>query len=74
MRRPRPPRKPAPSRRALLQQADAGIFTRAWRRARFPIIVYNIFGRTASKIEATTIARPAELDEVIGGRGDGSDG
>ena len=33
---------------------------------RFPLIVYNIPGRTASKIEATTIARLAELDEVIG--------
>lgn len=33
---------------------------------RFPLIVYNIPGRTGSKIEATTIARLAELDEVIG--------
>jgi len=33
---------------------------------RFPLIVYNIPGRTGSKIEATTIARLAELDEIIG--------
>jgi 4-hydroxy-tetrahydrodipicolinate synthase len=30
------------------------------------VIVYNIPGRTASKIEASTIARLAELDEIIG--------
>jgi 4-hydroxy-tetrahydrodipicolinate synthase len=36
------------------------------RATRLPIIVYNIPGRTASKIEATTIARLAELDEVVG--------
>jgi 4-hydroxy-tetrahydrodipicolinate synthase len=34
--------------------------------ARFPLIVYNIPGRTGSKIEATTIARLAELDEIVG--------
>ena len=34
--------------------------------ARFPLIVYNIPGRTASKIEATTIARLAELEHIIG--------
>jgi 4-hydroxy-tetrahydrodipicolinate synthase len=33
---------------------------------RFPLIVYNIPGRTASKIEASTIARLAELDEIVG--------
>lgn len=33
---------------------------------RFPLIVYNIPGRTASKIEATTIARLAELDDIVG--------
>ena len=33
---------------------------------RFPLIVYNIPGRTASKIDAVTIARLAELDHVIG--------
>jgi 4-hydroxy-tetrahydrodipicolinate synthase len=33
---------------------------------RFPIIVYNIPGRTASKIEATTIARLAELQQIVG--------
>jgi 4-hydroxy-tetrahydrodipicolinate synthase len=36
------------------------------KAARFPIIVYNIPGRTASKIEASTIARLAELDEIVG--------
>ncbi|HVM95256.1 MAG TPA: 4-hydroxy-tetrahydrodipicolinate synthase [Candidatus Acidoferrales bacterium] len=35
-------------------------------QARFPLIVYNIPGRTASKIEASTIARLAKLDNVIG--------
>jgi 4-hydroxy-tetrahydrodipicolinate synthase len=33
---------------------------------RFPLIVYNIPGRTSSKIEATTLARLAELPEIIG--------
>jgi 4-hydroxy-tetrahydrodipicolinate synthase len=33
---------------------------------RLPLIVYNIPGRTASKIEATTLARLAELDEIVG--------
>jgi 4-hydroxy-tetrahydrodipicolinate synthase len=33
---------------------------------RFPLIVYNIPGRTGSKIEATTIARLAELDDIVG--------
>lgn len=35
-------------------------------QARFPLIVYNIPGRTGSKIEATTIVRLAELDEIVG--------
>jgi 4-hydroxy-tetrahydrodipicolinate synthase len=33
---------------------------------RFPLIVYNIPGRTASKIEATTIARLAEIEWIVG--------
>lgn len=33
---------------------------------RVPLIVYNIPGRTASKIEATTIARLAELEQIVG--------
>ncbi len=33
---------------------------------RFPLIVYNIPGRTGSKIEASTVARLAELDEIVG--------
>ena len=33
---------------------------------RFPLIVYNIPGRTGSKIEATTLARLAELDDIVG--------
>jgi 4-hydroxy-tetrahydrodipicolinate synthase len=33
---------------------------------RFPLIVYNIPGRTASKIEATTIARLAESEQIVG--------
>jgi 4-hydroxy-tetrahydrodipicolinate synthase len=36
------------------------------RASRFPLIVYNIPGRTASKIEAVTIARLAEIEEVVG--------
>jgi 4-hydroxy-tetrahydrodipicolinate synthase len=35
-------------------------------RARLPLIVYNIPGRTASKLEAATIARLAELEHVVG--------
>jgi 4-hydroxy-tetrahydrodipicolinate synthase len=33
---------------------------------RFPLIVYNIPGRTGSKIDAATIARLAEIDHIIG--------
>ncbi len=33
---------------------------------RFPLIVYNIPGRTSSKIEATTLARLAELPDIAG--------
>ncbi len=33
---------------------------------RFPLIVYNIPGRTGSKIEATTMARLAELEHIVG--------
>jgi 4-hydroxy-tetrahydrodipicolinate synthase len=32
----------------------------------FPLIVYNIPGRTASKIEAATIARLAEVKHIVG--------
>ncbi|MBI3784372.1 MAG: 4-hydroxy-tetrahydrodipicolinate synthase [Deltaproteobacteria bacterium] len=35
-------------------------------QTRFPLIVYNIPGRTGSKIEATTVARLAEVDHIIG--------
>jgi 4-hydroxy-tetrahydrodipicolinate synthase len=35
-------------------------------RVGLPLIVYNIPGRTASKIEATTIARLAEVDHIVG--------
>jgi 4-hydroxy-tetrahydrodipicolinate synthase len=35
-------------------------------QTRFPLIVYNIPGRTSSKIEATTLARLAELDDIVG--------
>lgn len=35
-------------------------------QTRMPLIVYNIPGRTGSKIEAATIARLAEIEEVIG--------
>jgi len=34
--------------------------------ARFPLILYNIPGRTSSKMEAATIARLAEIEHVIG--------
>ncbi|MDX2167622.1 MAG: 4-hydroxy-tetrahydrodipicolinate synthase [Deltaproteobacteria bacterium] len=33
---------------------------------RFPLIVYNIPGRTASKIEALTLERLCEVDEIVG--------
>jgi 4-hydroxy-tetrahydrodipicolinate synthase len=33
---------------------------------RFPLIIYNIPGRTGSKIEATTIARLAQLEHIVG--------
>jgi len=35
-------------------------------KTQFPLIVYNIPGRTASKIEATTIARLADLEQIVG--------
>lgn len=35
-------------------------------RSEFPLIVYNIPGRTGSKIEATTVARLAEIEHIIG--------
>jgi 4-hydroxy-tetrahydrodipicolinate synthase len=34
--------------------------------SRFPLIVYNIPGRTGSKIEAATIARLAQVKEIVG--------
>ncbi len=34
--------------------------------AHLPLIVYNIPGRTSSKIEAATLARLAELDDIVG--------
>ncbi len=33
---------------------------------RFPLIIYNIPGRTSSKIEAGTLARLAKIDEIVG--------
>lgn len=36
------------------------------KATRFPMILYNIPGRTACKIEATTIARLCEVDEIVG--------
>jgi 4-hydroxy-tetrahydrodipicolinate synthase len=33
---------------------------------RFPLIVYNIPGRTASKIEAATMARLAQIEQIVG--------
>ena len=35
-------------------------------QTQFPLIVYNIPGRTGSKIEATTIARLAEIEHIVG--------
>lgn len=35
-------------------------------RSEFPLIVYNIPGRTGSKIEATTVARLAEIEHIVG--------
>jgi 4-hydroxy-tetrahydrodipicolinate synthase len=41
-------------------------YRRVAEATRMPLILYNIPGRTGSKIEAATIARLAELDEVVG--------
>jgi 4-hydroxy-tetrahydrodipicolinate synthase len=41
-------------------------YRRIAAETRFPLIVYNIPSRTGSKIEATTLARLAELDEIVG--------
>ncbi len=41
-------------------------YRRIAEETRFPLIVYNIPGRTGSKIEATTIERLAGIDEIIG--------
>ncbi|MFQ5665128.1 MAG: 4-hydroxy-tetrahydrodipicolinate synthase [Candidatus Binatia bacterium] len=46
-----------------------GIYThyrRIAESARLPLIIYNIPGRTASKIEAATIARLAEVEHIVG--------
>jgi 4-hydroxy-tetrahydrodipicolinate synthase len=41
-------------------------YRRIAEATRLPLIVYNIPGRTGSKIEATTMARLAEIDEIVG--------
>jgi len=41
-------------------------YRRIAEQTRFPLIVYNIPGRTGSKIAATTLARLAELDDIVG--------
>jgi 4-hydroxy-tetrahydrodipicolinate synthase len=41
-------------------------YRRVAEETRFPLIVYNIPARTGSKIEAATIERLAEIDEIIG--------
>ncbi len=41
-------------------------FAEVARRSGFPLIVYNIPSRTASNIEAETMARLAEIDQIVG--------
>lgn len=41
-------------------------YRRIAEAARFPLILYNIPGRTSSKMEATTIARLAQIEHIIG--------
>jgi 4-hydroxy-tetrahydrodipicolinate synthase len=41
-------------------------YRRIAEAARFPLILYNIPGRTASKLDATTIARLAQVEHIIG--------
>ena len=55
----------------LLQPADSGRHLSALQKSRFesvgiPIIVYNIPGRTGSKIEPETLARLSEIKNVAG--------
>jgi 4-hydroxy-tetrahydrodipicolinate synthase len=41
-------------------------FAEIARQCSFPLIVYNIPGRTASNIEAPTMARLADIEQVVG--------
>ena len=60
----------APPGRPLLQQADPGGLYRHFatiaESTDLPIILYNIPGRTAVTISAETIARLADLPNIIG--------
>ena len=48
------------------QEGIVAHFTEIARRSDFPLIPYNIPGRTASNILPATLARLADLDQVVG--------
>lgn len=50
------------------QQGIVEHFARIAQETSFPLIIYNIPSRTASNIEATTTARLAEIEQVVGAK------
>ncbi len=48
------------------QQGIVEHYAEVARACDFPLVVYNIPGRTASKIEVDTLARLAEIEQVVG--------
>ncbi len=50
-----------PTQQGIVQHFDA-----IARATNFPLVIYNIPGRTASKMEAATIGRIAEIAQVVG--------
>lgn len=48
------------------QQGIVEHYAEVARACDFPLVVYNIPGRTASKIENDTLARLAEIEQVVG--------
>ena len=63
-------RRRHPLRHALLQQAHAGRPVPALRAIaasiRLPIVVYSVQGRTGVNVEPATLARLAEIDNIVG--------
>jgi len=47
------------------QRGITAHFSEIARRTSFPLIVYNIPSRTSSNIEASTMARLAEIDQIV---------